>query len=228
MHIRILSLFPSYFVGPFDESMVKRAKAKGLVSIDLVDIRAFAEDKHRRVDDRPYGGGPGMVLMAEPIVKAIRSVRTEKSKVIYLAPQGEKLTAAKAKALAHEEDLILLCGHYEGVDERAIELEVDELLSVGDYILTSGCPAAAVVVDALIRFIPGVLGDALSCQCDSFEGEEKLLEGPQYTRPEEFEGKRVPSVLLSGHHEEIASWRESQARERTEKLFRRIYEINVN
>lgn len=210
MKITILSLFPGYFAGPFDESMIKRARAAGLVDIHLVDIRDFSEDKHRRVDDSPYGGGPGMVMMPGPVVKAIRSNRTEKSKVIYLAPQGEKLTAAKARSLSKEEDLIFLCGHYEGIDERALRLEVDETLSIGDYVLTSGCPAAIVAVDALVRFIPGVLGDQDSCEQDSFEG-EGLLEGPQYTRPNEFEGLEVPPVLISGHHEKIAAWKKEQS-----------------
>jgi tRNA (guanine-N1)-methyltransferase len=212
--ITILSLFPSYFAGPFDESMIKRARAMGLVDINLVDIRDFADDKHRRVDDHPYGGGPGMLMMPGPVVKSIRANRREKSRVIYLSPQGEKLSAGKARALSKEEDLIFLCGHYEGIDERALLQEVDESLSIGDYVLTSGCPAAIVVVDAVVRFIPGVLGDGDSCEQDSFEGDGSL-EGPQYTRPYEFEGLLVPPVLISGHHKEIDKWKKEQSAART-------------
>jgi tRNA (guanine37-N1)-methyltransferase len=216
MKITVLSLFPNYFVGPFDESMMKRAQQLNLVDIYLVDIRQFAENKHNRVDEKPYGGGPGMLMMPGPVVRAIRASRSETSKVIYLSPQGETLTAKKAKALSLEKDLILLCGHYEGIDERAIEQEVDEMLSIGDYVLTSGCPAAVVVVDAVVRFIPGVLGDQSSSEQDSFEG-DGYLEGPQYTRPFEFEGIEVPSILLSGHHKEIAAWRKEEAIKRTMK-----------
>src|SRR5579885_910300 len=158
MLIDILSLFPEYFQGPFDVSIVKRARQKGLIDIRLTDIRTFAKDKHRKVDDRPWGGGPGMVMLPGPITEAIRSVRQEKSRVIYLSPQGKKLDAAKCRALAKEPHLILLCGHYEGVDERVMR-EVDEEISIGDYVLTSGCPAAAVLVDAVCRFIPEVIGN---------------------------------------------------------------------
>jgi tRNA (guanine37-N1)-methyltransferase len=214
MRFCILSLFPNYFSGPFDESMVKRAKEKGLVEIELVDIRDFAEDKFRRVDDRPYGGGPGMLMMAPPVIRAIRANRKPNTKVIYLSPQGQKLSAEKAKILSKEEDLLLLCGHYEGIDERAIALEVDETLSIGDYVLTSGCPAAVVVVDSVIRFIPGVLGDQASYEQDSFEG-DGLLDCPHYTRPYEFDGQKVPDVLISGNHKEIAAWRKEQAEQIT-------------
>ena len=213
MKITVLSLFPNYFVGPFDESMMKRARAMSLVDIHLVDIRDFAENKHNRVDEKPYGGGPGMLMMPGPVVKAIRANKSEQSRVVYLAPHGEKFSAKKAKALAKEEDLILLCGHYEGIDERAMQ-EVDEVLSIGDYVLTSGCPAAVVVVDAIIRFIPGVLGDQNSSGQDSFEG-DGYLEGPQYTRPFEFEAMEVPQVLISAHHKEIAAWRREESIKRT-------------
>ncbi|MBI3901280.1 MAG: tRNA (guanosine(37)-N1)-methyltransferase TrmD, partial [Chlamydiia bacterium] len=155
MIIEILSLFPSYFRGPFDVSMLMKAREKGLLEIRHTDIRDFAEDKHRRVDDRPFGGGPGMVLKAPPVVQAIRSVKKAGSYVICLSPQGKVLNASKCEELAKKEHLVLLCGHYEGIDERAIELEVDEEISIGDYVLTSGCPAVIVLVDAVARFIPG-------------------------------------------------------------------------
>lgn len=216
MIIDILSLFPAYFKGPFDESIIKRAREKGIIDVRLIDIRTFANNKHRKVDDRPYGGGPGMVLMPEPTVAAIRSVKNEKSRTIYLSPQGKVLDANKCRQLAKEEHLILLCGHYEGIDQRIIELEVDEEISIGDYVLTNGCLPAIVLLDALIRFIPGVLGHELAAEEDSFE--KGLLDFPHYTRPEEFEGKRVPEVLLSGHHQEIAKWRYEQAFKKTKDV----------
>lgn len=219
MEIDILSLFPGYFVGPFHESMIKRAIEKGLIDIRLVDIRDFSDARDRRVDDRPYGGGPGMVMMPQPVSAAIRHVKDAKSdgksKVIYLTPQGTLLTAAKARSLAQEKHLILLCGHYEGIDQRILDCEVDEEISIGDYVLTNGCLAAIVLIDCLIRFIPGVLGHALAAEEDSFE--KGLLDCPHYTRPEVFEGVSVPPVLLSGHHQEIAKWRYEQARKKTEK-----------
>ena len=216
MQIDILSLFPGYFQGPFDESMIKQAREKGIVNIQLIDIRDFAENKWRRVDDRPYGGGPGMVLMAEPVVKAIRSVRKEGSHVVYLSPQGVPLKAAKSRALAEKPHLILLCGHYEGIDERALQKEVDEEISIGDYVLTNGCLPAIVLVDALLRFVPGVIGDARSADQDSFEG--GLFDCPHYTRPEVFEGEEVPPVLLSGNHQKIAEWRKEAALQKTKRI----------
>lgn len=216
MKFDILSLFPDYFKGPFDESMIKRALKKGIFEVGHVNIRDFTKDKHKTVDDRPYGGGPGMVLMAEPVTKAIRSVKTERSKVIYLSPQGPTLTAARCRELAKEEHLILLCGHYEGVDERVIESDVDEVISIGDYVLTNGCIAAIVLVDAIARFLPGVVGDEAAVDEDSFEN--GMLDWPHYTRPEVFEGKDVPQVLLSGDHKKIAEWRHKVAYERTKKV----------
>lgn len=214
--IDILSLFPGYFQGPFDESIIKRARQQGLLDIHLVDIRAYADNRHRRVDDRPYGGGPGMVLMPEPVVKAIRDVKTEKAHVVYLSPQGTQLTAAKSRELAQYEHLILLCGHYEGVDERALQSEVDEEISIGDYVLTNGCLAAIVVVDALVRFVPGVLGHEAAANEDSFE--QGILDCPHYTRPEVFEEQQVPEVLLSGNHQKILEWRQQRAREKTRRV----------
>lgn len=216
MRFDILSLFPGYFQGPFDESMLKKAIQSGILEIQLIDIRDFAENRWRKVDDRPYGGGPGMILMAEPVVKAIRHTRKEKTRVIYLSPQGRKLTAAKCRELAQLEHLVLLCGHYEGIDERAIESEVDEVISIGDYVLTNGCLPAIVLVDAVARFIPGVIGDERAACQDSFE--EGHFDCPHYTRPEVFEGKEVPKILLSGDHAKIAQWRKNQAIENTKRV----------
>jgi tRNA (guanine37-N1)-methyltransferase len=214
MEVDIVSLFPDYFRGPFSVSILKRAQEKGLLQIRQTDIRDFAEGKHAKVDDRPYGGGPGMVLMAGPLCRAIRSVRKEKSRVIYLSPQGKKLTAAKCQELAKQDHLILLCGHYEGIDERVMK-EVDEELSIGDYVLPSGCGAAVVVVEAVARFIEGVLGDQESALNDSFQDE--IFDAPHYTRPEEFEGEEVPEVLRQGNHAEIAKWRHEKALSKTEQ-----------
>ncbi len=214
--IRYFVPFPGYFKGPFDESIIGQAVKKGILDIRLVDIRDFADNKWRKVDDRPFGGGPGMVMMAEPVAKAIRSVKTLGSHVVYLSPQGTPLNAAKARSLAQYQHLVLLCGHYEGIDERALESEVDEEISIGDYVLTNGCLPAIVLLDALVRFLPGVLGNAEAAGQDSFEG--GLLDCPHYTQPRVWEGKEVPSVLLSGHHEEIAKWRQNKRLEKTRKI----------
>lgn len=210
----ILSLFPAYFKGPFDESIIKRAREKKLLDVHQVDIRDFAENKNRRVDDRPYGGGPGMVIMPQPLTKAIRSVRTPGARVVYLSPQGSLLTAAKCRALANYDHLILVCGHYEGIDERVIESDIDEEISIGDYVLTNGCVAAIVLLDAVVRFVPGVLGHEDAASQDSFE-QGGLLDCPHYTRPEVFEGAEVPKVLLGGNHKQVAEWRHEKAKEKT-------------
>lgn len=213
MEVDILSLFPAYFRGPFDVSMLMRARENGLIDIRHVDIRDFAENR-RRVDDRPFGGGPGMVLCPEPVVKAIRSVKKkEKTRVIYLSPQGTLLTAKKCQELAKWDHLVLLCGHYEGVDERVLETEIDEEISIGDYVLTSGCAAAIVLVDAVSRFIPGVVGHPDAVQEDSFQ--EGIFDGPHYTRPEVFEGREVPAVLRQGNHAEIRDFRKKEATKKT-------------
>ncbi len=216
MRMDILSLFPDYFKGPFDESMIRKAIDAGILDIQLVDIRDYAEDRHRKVDDRPYGGGPGMVLMPEPVTKAIRSVRQPDSKVVYLSPQGKTLTAKKCRELANESHLIFLCGHYEGIDERVIDIEVDEEISIGDYVLTNGCAAAIVCVDAISRFIPGVVGHEDAVNEDSFENGH--LDCPHYTRPEVFESRAVPEVLLSGNHQKISLWRKERALEKTRRV----------
>jgi tRNA (guanine37-N1)-methyltransferase len=216
MDIDIISLFPKYFESPFDVSILKRAREKGLIKIELIDIRDFAEDKHRRVDERPYGGGPGMLLMPGPITKAIRSRRRPGSRVIYLSPQGSVLKAETCKRLAQDTHLILVCGHYEGLDERVIEQEIDEEISIGDYVLTNGCLPAIVLVDAVTRFIPGALGHEEAAQHDSFE--QGIFDAPQYTKPVSFEGRQVPEVLLSGHHAEIEKWRKAKAIEKTSRV----------
>lgn len=216
MDIDILSLFPDYFRGPFDVSILKRARERGLIQVNLVDIRDFAEGKNRRVDDRPYGGGPGMVMMPGPCVRAIRDRKRENSHVIYLSPQGRTLDAKKCAELSQYPHLILLCGHYEGIDQRIIESEVDEEISIGNYVLTNGCLPAIVLVDALARFIPGVLGHEEAAAKDSFQ--EGILEGPQYTRPEKFEEMVVPEVLLGGNHREIEEWRKEQGLKKTRSI----------
>ena len=216
MEIEILSLFPEYFRGPFDVSMMKRARESGYLEIRHTDIRDFSEDKNGRVDDRPFGGGPGMVLCPGPVVKAIRSVRRPKSRVIYLSPQGKLLNAIKSQELATLEHLVLLCGHYEGVDERALEKEVDEEISIGDYVLTNGCAAAIVLIDAMSRFIPGVIGHPEATNEDSFQ--EGIFDCPHYTRPENFEGTDVPAVLMQGNHREIRKWRNAKAIEKTRRV----------
>lgn len=228
MIIDILSLFPCYFKGPFDESIVKRAREKGLIDIHLIDIRDFSDNHYHRVDDRPYGGGPGMVMMPQPVAAAIRYVQTPKAHVVYLSPQGSLLNAVKCRELAKKEHLVLLCGHYEGIDQRVLDIEVHEEISIGDYVLTNGCLAAIVLVDAVIRFIPGVLGHVLAADEDSFE--KGLLDCPHYTRPKIFNGLQVPEDLLSGNHKQIALWRKQQALKKTQEvrpdLLEKIKKIN--
>lgn len=213
----ILSLFPDYFVGPFNVSIIKRAQENGLLKIALINIRDFAKGKYRQVDDRPYGGGPGMVLMAEPVIKAIRSVKSQESHVIYLSPQGKPLTAKKCAQLSNNRHLILLCGHYEGIDERIIESGiVDEEISIGDYVLTCGGAAAVVLVDAVSRFIPGVIGNKEGPKQDSFEN--GVFDVPLYTRPLRFEKWTVPSVLLTGNHKKIQCWRREQVKKKMKRM----------
>lgn len=214
MRIDILSLFPQIASGALGESMIGRAQERGLVQIHSHNLRDWALDKHRTTDDTPYGGGQGMVLKCEPVFAAVEALRTPEAHVIYLSPGGTPLRHALASRLAASHThLILLCGHYEGLDQRAIDLLVHEEISIGDYVLTNGAIAAAVVADAVVRLLPGVLGDAASSEEDSFA--TGLLEWPQYTRPVEFQGRRIPDVLLSGNHAAILKWRHEQALQKT-------------
>lgn len=215
LEIDILSLFPDYFTSPLKQSILKRALSRGLVCVRTHNIRDFCADRHKTADDKPFGGGPGMVMKPKPIAQAIRSVQRSDSHVIYLSPQGAPLTAEKSRSLAGHSHLILLCGHYEGIDERIIEHFVDEEISIGDFVLTSGCPAALALIDAVIRLVPGVVGAAASIQQDSFE--QKIFDHPHYTQPRDFEGYSVPQVLLEGHHEKITTWRHEKALEKTKK-----------
>lgn len=212
MKIDILTLFPDMFYSPFHESIVYRAREKGLVEINTVNIRDYALDRHQQVDDYPYGGGAGMVMKVDVLSKAMEDVKKTDSRVIYLSPQGHTLQQAGVSRLAKEKHLILLCGHYEGIDERVMPL-IDEEVSIGDYILTGGELAAMVLVDAVTRLLPGVLGDDVSWQEESFSN--GLLEYPQYTRPAVYEEESVPDVLLSGHHEHIRRWRKKMSLLRT-------------
>jgi tRNA (guanine37-N1)-methyltransferase len=215
MKIDVLTLFPAMFAGPLDESIVKRAREAKLLDLKIHNLRDWTHDRHKTVDDKPFGGGPGMLLKVEPLFEAIESLQREKTKVILLSPSGRKFTQEIARELAQEKDLLLVCGSYEGFDERVREALADDELSIGDYVLTNGALPAMVVIDAVARLLPGVLGDDESSQDESFSA--GLLEYPQYTRPAEFRGMKVPEVLLSGNHAEIEKWRREQARLRTEK-----------
>ena len=216
MRIDILTLFPAIAAVPLGESMMKRAQERGLAEIRAHNLRDWATDKHRTTDDAPYGGSQGMVMKCEPIFAAIEALRTPEARVIYMSPGGRRFDQRAAFEFAAMPHLILLCGHYEGVDQRVIDHLVDEEISIGDYVLTNGALAAAVVTDAIVRLIPGVLGDDQSAADDSFAS--GLLEFPQYTRPVEFRGWRVPDILLGGHHASIAKWRREQALEKTRRV----------
>ena len=211
MKINILTIFPEMFESVFSSSILGRAREQGLLEITLTDIRPFSESKHHNTDDYPFGGGAGMVMMYQPIRDAMASVTGEgfRGKRVYLGPRGRKLTTALARELAKEEELVLLCGHYEGVDQRALDTCVDEEISIGDYILTGGELAAMVLTDCVARFIPGVLGSEESPEEESFS--DGLLEYPQYTRPREIDGLAVPEVLLSGDHAKIRAWRRRES-----------------
>ena len=214
MKFDILTLFPEMFEA-LNESIIGKAKEKNLIEINLTNIRDFSKDKHKKVDDTPYGGGAGMVMMPDVVYDAYSSIKNrENAKVIYLSPQGKTLNQEKVKELSKENHLILLCGHYEGIDQRVLDEIVDEEISIGDYVLTGGELPAMVLVDSVSRYVEGVL-KAESIEEESFSN--NLLEYPQYTRPEEFRGKRVPEVLISGHHENIKKWREEKALEVTKK-----------
>lgn len=214
--IDIITIFPKIFTPVLNESILKRAQEKKKVKIRVHDLRDFTMDKHRKVDDRPFGGGPGMVMSPQPIFDAVKKIRRAKAKVILLSPSGKPLTIRIAKQLAKQKQLILICGHYEGVDERVREKLADDCISIGDYVLTGGELPAMVLVDCVTRLIPGVLGKSESLHHESFEN--NLLEYPQYTRPANFRGMKVPNVLLSGNHKDIEQWRSSQAAALTEKL----------
>ena len=216
MRIDIVTLFPAMVEGPIGASMLARARERGLVDIRVVDLRAYAEGRHRVADDYQFGGGGGMVLKPEPIFAAVEALRTPESRVIVLDPRGRRFTQDVAVTLSRARHLILVAGHYEGIDERVTARLADETLSIGDYVLTGGELPALVVTDAVSRLVPGVLGNPSAPHRDSFA--DGLLEGPQYTRPEEFRGMRVPTVLLSGDHARITRWRRHQALWRTWQL----------
>ena len=215
MKIDVLTLFPAMFAGPLDESIVKRARDAKLLDLKIHNLRDWTHDRHKTVDDRPFGGGPGMLLKVEPLFEAIESLQREKTRVILLSPSGRKFDQSIARELAQSDDLLLVCGSYEGFDERVREALADDELSIGDYVLTNGALPAMVVIDAVARLLPGVLGDDESSRDESFSN--GLLEYPQYTRPAEFRGMKVPDVLISGNHAEIARWRAEQARLRTQE-----------
>jgi len=225
MRFDVFTLFPEYFGSPFSSSILKRGQASGAIEIGVHDIRAWTSDKHHVCDDTPYGGGAGMVMKAEPLASAVEDVlkwdagaenqKTPPCPVILMSPQGRRFSQKIAEELAQHSRIALICGHYEGLDERAVELLVTEEISVGDYVLTGGEVAAAVIVDAVARLVPGVLGNEESAQSDSFS--HGLLEAPHYTRPAVWRGKNVPDVLMSGHHGEIEKWRLKETLRRTLK-----------
>ena len=223
MQIEIITIFPEYFREAFDYGIIRRARAAELVSIKAHDLRSWTSDKHRMVDDRPFGGGDGMVLKPEPIFAAVESLTGSNrraglaagKRVALLSPQGKPFTQSLAAEFASCEQLVLICGRYEGVDERVAEALVTDEISIGDYVLSGGEPAALVVIDATVRLLPGALGSETSTVNESFS--DGLLDCPQYTRPPEFEGMRAPEVLLTGHHAEIARWRREAAQEKTKR-----------
>jgi len=223
MKIDVLTLFPGMFAGPLDESIIKRAREAGLLDLRVHQLRDYAHDRHRTVDDRPFGCGPGMLLKPEPIFEAVEKLASESTHVVLLSPAGRTFNQSIARDLAEKPELLLISGHYEGFDERVREQLADDELSIGDYVLTNGSLPAMVIIDTVTRLLPGVLGDAESNQDESFS--EGLLEYPQYTRPAEFRGMKVPDVLLSGNHAQIAQWRNEQAllrtTERRPDLFKR-------
>ena len=215
MKIDVLTLFPAMFTGPLDESIIKRAREAGRLDLAIHNLRDYAHDRHKTVDDRPFGGGPGMLLKPEPIFEAVAGLAGENTRVILLSPAGRTFSQAIAGELARAEHLLLISGHYEGFDERVREQLADDELSIGDYVLTNGALPVMVIIDAVTRLLPGVLGDEQSAHDESFS--HGLLEYPQYTRPADFRGMKVPEVLLSGNHAEIANWRAEQARLRTKE-----------
>ncbi len=217
MRIDILTIFPEMFDGPFSCSIIKRAKEKGLVQIHLHNIRDYSTNKHKRVDDYPFGGGAGMVMMIEPIAKCIEKLKSEREydEIIFLTPDGEKLVQSSVNHLSTLKNIIVLCGHYKGIDERLREHYITKEISIGDYVLSGGEIPAAVLCDSIIRIIPGVIGDETSALSDSFQ--DDLLSPPVYTRPAKFKEWEVPGILLSGHEKKIEEWKHKQAIERTKK-----------
>ncbi|HEU5148145.1 MAG TPA: tRNA (guanosine(37)-N1)-methyltransferase TrmD [Chryseosolibacter sp.] len=217
MHIDIITCLPRLIASPFSDSILKRAQAKGIVDVNIIDLREYATDRHKSVDDYAYGGGAGMVMMIEPIDRCIRDLKSKRQydDIIYMSPDGEMLNQTIANELSLKQNLILLCGHYKGVDERVREHLVTREISIGNYVLSGGELAAAVVADAVIRLIPGVLSDETSALSDSFQ--DGLVAPPVYTRPAEYHGWTVPAVLLSGHEKKIEEWRHEKAIERTQK-----------
>jgi tRNA (guanine37-N1)-methyltransferase len=218
MRIDVLTLFPEMFSGYLGQSLLKKAIDAGVIEVAVHNIRDWAQGKHRQVDDRPFGGGPGMVLRPEPVVECVEAVQqqtAQRGHLVLLTPQGRRLDQRIVEELAARPRLVLICGRYEGVDQRVIDLLQPEELSIGDYILGGGEVAAMVVIDAVVRLVPGVLGDEESNKQDSFSGDPPLLEHAQYTRPREYRGLKVPDVLMTGNHPEIARWREEQRQQRT-------------
>jgi tRNA (guanine37-N1)-methyltransferase len=226
MRIDVLTLFPEMFSGPLDVSMVGRARERGLLDLRIHNLRDWTHDRHKTVDDRPFGGGPGMVLKPEPIFEAVESLAGDDTRVVLMTPAGRKFDQGAAAGMARQSHLLLVCASYEGVDERVVETLVDDELSIGDYVLTNGGLPAMVVIDAVTRLIPGVLGDDESALDESFS--RGLLEYPHYTRPAEYRGQKVPEILLSGHHAEIEKWRAEQARQRTAKRRPDLLEDRTN
>jgi len=229
MNFHVLTLFPQMIIDGLNTSITGRAIEKGTLSVCAIDIREFSTNKHLKVDDYPYGGGAGMVMQAAPICAAYNYVANKMEhtpRVIYMTPQGYPFNQSMVKEFSKEEDLVILCGHYEGVDERALELIVTDYVSIGDYVLTGGELAAMVVIDAVSRLVPGVLNNEASAEFESFHN--NLLEYPQYTRPEMFEGKSVPEVLLSGHHGKVDAWRLEKSVQRTKEYRPDLYEKYVD
>lgn len=214
MEIDVLTLFPEMVRVPLGQSIIGRALGEGRAGLRVHDLRQWSTDRHHRVDDTPFGGGPGMVMTCEPFFRAVEQLRRESSRVVLMSPQGKRLTQAMVRGFSQVDHLIILCGHYEGVDHRVVEALVTEEVSIGDYVLTNGAIAAVVFLDAIIRLLPGVLGDAESAVEESFSDPARL-EAPCYTRPADFRGLKVPDVLQSGHHGRVAAWRRAQAEART-------------
>ena len=231
MRFDILTLFPGMFPGYLSQSLLNKAIEKGFVSVHVHDLRNWTSDPHRKVDDRPFGGGPGMILMVEPVVNAVESIQQlaqPAAKVVLLTPGGQRLDQQNVEKLASENRFLFLCGRYEGFDQRVVEILQPEEISVGDYILNGGEVAAMVLIDTLVRMVPGVLGDEQSSIEDSFSRGNRLLEYPQYTRPREYRGLGVPDVLLSGNHEAIARWRREQSLLKTKQLRADLIEDQAN